>query len=56
MYICDNLYVHHHVLNTIAEERGVSNEFAGQLADWCTAHEHSQYINLLQEIEKFAKM
>jgi len=38
------------------EERGVSNEFAGQLADWCTAHEHSQYINLLQEIEKFAKM
>jgi len=38
------------------EERGVSNEFVGKLSDWCTAHEHSQYINLLQEIEKFAKM
>lgn len=41
---------------SMMEERGVDNAFADQLANWCTAHEHSQYINLLQEIEKFAKM
>ncbi|XP_023331539.1 complement component 1 Q subcomponent-binding protein, mitochondrial [Eurytemora carolleeae] len=38
------------------EERGVNSEFADNLSEWCSAHEHSQYINLLQEIEKFAKM
>jgi len=41
---------------TMLDERGVDNEFVDKLADWCTAHEHSQYINLLQDIEKFAKM
>jgi len=41
---------------SMLEERGVDNGFAEKLADWCTVHEHSQYINLLQEIEKFAKM
>eukprot|EP00088_Acartia_fossae_P064071 TRINITY_DN786_c0_g1_i11.p1 TRINITY_DN786_c0_g1~~TRINITY_DN786_c0_g1_i11.p1 ORF type:complete len:245 (+),score=64.43 TRINITY_DN786_c0_g1_i11:62-796(+) len=41
---------------SMLEERGVDNNFADKLADWCTAHEHGQYINLLQEIEKFAKM
>jgi complement component 1 Q subcomponent-binding protein len=38
------------------EERGVTSEFADNLSEWCSAHEHSQYINLLQEIEKFAKL
>ena len=30
------------------EERGVNSEFADNLSEWCSAHEHSQYINLLQ--------
>jgi len=37
-------------------ERGIDNKFVDDLSSWCSAHEHSQYINLLQEIEKFAKM
>lgn len=41
---------------SMLEERGVDNAFADKLSEWCSAHEHSQYINLLQEIEKFAKM
>lgn len=41
---------------TMLEERGVDNNFADSLSAWCSAHEHHQYINLLQEIEKFAKM
>jgi len=41
---------------TMLDERGVTNDFVEGLSDWCTAHEHSQYINLLQEIEKFVKM
>ena len=40
----------------ISDERGVTNEFAGNLSDWCTAHEHAQYIGLLDNISKFAKM
>ena len=40
----------------ISEERGIDNAFVDQLSTWCSAHEHSQYINLLSEIEKFAKM
>lgn len=38
------------------EERGVDNNFADGLSKWCSAHEHAQYINLLQELDKFAKM
>ena len=30
------------------EERGVNSEFADNLSTWCSAHEHAQYINLLQ--------
>jgi hypothetical protein len=30
------------------EERGVDNNFAEALSAWCSAHEHAQYINLLQ--------
>jgi hypothetical protein len=36
----------------ILEERGVDNGFAEKLADWCTVHEHSQYINLLQALQQ----
>jgi len=38
------------------EERGVDNGFVESMSEWCSAHEHSQYIGLLQELEKFAKM
>merc|ERR1719244_1025925 len=38
------------------EERGVDNGFVESLSEWCSAHEHSQYIGLLQELEKFVKM
>jgi len=38
------------------EERGIDNAFVDRLSTWCSAHEHSQYINLLVEIEKFAKL
>lgn len=38
------------------EERGVDSNFAEALSEWCSAHEHSQYINLLQELDKFAKI
>eukprot|EP00088_Acartia_fossae_P035958 TRINITY_DN3711_c0_g1_i1.p1 TRINITY_DN3711_c0_g1~~TRINITY_DN3711_c0_g1_i1.p1 ORF type:complete len:259 (+),score=92.88 TRINITY_DN3711_c0_g1_i1:42-779(+) len=41
---------------TMLDERGVTNDFVDKLADWCTAHEQAQYINLLQEVEKFTKM
>eukprot|EP00088_Acartia_fossae_P058875 TRINITY_DN6938_c0_g1_i1.p1 TRINITY_DN6938_c0_g1~~TRINITY_DN6938_c0_g1_i1.p1 ORF type:complete len:242 (+),score=71.51 TRINITY_DN6938_c0_g1_i1:34-759(+) len=41
---------------TMLEERGVDNEFAERLSEWCSAHEHGLYINLLQGLEKFAKM
>ena len=36
-----------------SEERGVDNAFAEKMADWCTAHEQSLYIKLLQERNKF---
>jgi len=38
------------------EERGVDQGFAEALSEWCSSHEHSQYINLLTELDKFAKM
>jgi len=38
------------------EERGVDNGFVESLSEWCSAHEHAQYIGLLQELEKFVKM
>jgi len=40
---------------TMLEERGVDNGFVESMSEWCSAHEHSQYIGLLQELEKFAK-
>ena len=29
----------------------MDNKFVDDLSTWCSAHEHSQYINLLQEID-----
>jgi len=44
------------LLMTMLEERGVDNVFAERLSEWCSAHEHSQYINLLEEVEKWTKL
>jgi len=30
-------------------------EFANQLIDYSTAHEHRQYIGLLEKLQKFSK-
>jgi len=38
------------------EERGVDSEFVDQFSEFCSAHEHGQYINLLDGIDKFVKM
>lgn len=41
---------------SMLEDRGVDNAFVEKLSDYCSVHEHSQYINLLEGIEKFVKM
>jgi len=38
---------------TMLEERGVTSEFVDQMSDYCSAYEHSLYINLLEELNKF---
>jgi len=37
-------------------ERGIDNAFVGELSEWCSAHEHAQYIGLLTELEKWSKL
>ncbi len=37
------------------EERGINKAFADQLSDYCSAHEHSLYINMLEDLQKFVK-
>lgn len=37
------------------EERGIDAKFVEDLSDYCSAYEHSQYINLLENLEKFVK-
>lgn len=37
------------------DERGVNRQFAESLSDYCSAYEHSLYIGLLQDLEKFVK-
>jgi len=44
------------IFMNMLEERGIDQQFADNLSAWCSAHEHSQYINLLQQVESFAKM
>jgi len=39
---------------TMLEERGITNEFVDQMSDYCSAYEHSLYINLLEDLSKFA--
>jgi len=44
------------LLMTMMEERGVDNVFVERLSEWCSSHEHSQYINLLEEMDKWTKL
>ena len=48
-------YLYDLFMNLLAE-RGVDSAFAEELSAWCSAHEHAQYIGLLQEVEKWAKL
>jgi len=38
---------------TMLEERGVNAEFVDQMSDYCSSYEHSLYINLLEDLNKF---
>ena len=37
------------------EERGVNKDFAEKLSDYCSGYEHSLYISLLEDLQKFDK-
>jgi len=41
------------LLMNLLEERGVTNEFADQLVEFTTHHEHALYISLLEKLKKF---
>ena len=36
-------------------ERGVNKEFVQKLSDYCSAYEHSQYINMLTQLQSYVK-
>jgi len=42
-------------LLNVLEEQGIGEEFANQLMDFSTAHEHRQYIGLLEKLQQFVK-
>lgn len=42
------------LLMNVLDEKGVSNEFVEKLSDFATAYENHLYINMLQNIQKFA--
>jgi len=42
-------------LLNLLEECGIGEEFANQLMDFATAHEHRQYIGLLEKLHQFVK-
>jgi len=46
-----NLY---DILLNVLEERGIGEEFANQMMEFSTAHEHKQYIGLLEKLKDFA--
>ena len=47
-------YLYDHFMNQL-EERGVTQEFADNLSNYCSAYEHSLYIKMLEEIQSFVK-
>ncbi|CAF0745766.1 unnamed protein product [Didymodactylos carnosus] len=42
-------------LLNVLEERGIGEQFANQLMDFSTAHEHKQYISLLEKLQQFVE-
>ena len=48
-------YLYDLFMNMLAE-RGVDADFADELSEWCSSHEHGQYINMLSELEKWSKL
>lgn len=41
------------LLMNMLEERGISNEFADQLVNYCTSYEHGLYIELLEKLKAY---
>jgi complement component 1 Q subcomponent-binding protein len=37
------------------EDRGINKDFADQVSNFCSAYEHTQYINMLEDLQKFIK-
>ena len=37
------------------DERGVTQGFADNLSEYCSAYEHSRYIKMLEDVQKFVK-
>jgi len=37
------------------DERGVTQGFADNLSDYCSTYEHSRYIKVLEDVQKFVK-
>ena len=48
-------YLYDLFMNMLAE-RGIDADFADELSEWCSSHEHGQYIHLLTELEKWSKL
>ena len=44
------------LLMTMLEERGVDNGFTERLSEWCSAYEHSRYVTLLEDMDKWTKL
>lgn len=38
----------------LLDEKGINNEFVEKLQDFATSYENQLYINMLQNIQKFA--
>ncbi|KAB7507001.1 Complement component 1 Q subcomponent-binding protein, mitochondrial [Armadillidium nasatum] len=43
------------LLMNYLDERGINNDFIEKMAEICTNHEHSLYVNMLEKIENFVK-
>ncbi|XP_067140413.1 complement component 1 Q subcomponent-binding protein, mitochondrial-like [Centruroides vittatus] len=41
------------LLMNMLEDRGIGNEFADLLVEYCTSYEHSKYVGLLEELKEF---
>ena len=37
------------------DERGVTQQFADNLSEYCSAYEHSRYIKMLEDVHKFVQ-